>query len=129
MISNEIKHIAIDDETGRVYISTADGLCSYMSDVSEVTGEMNDDNVWAYPNPVTPDYTGTIAIRGLEYGSDVKITTASGQVVNEGICSSGTYLWNGCDKQGRRVASGVYMVCVSTSEGNKGIVTKIAIIR
>lgn len=129
LISNEIKHIAIDDETGRVYISTADGLCSYMSDVSEVMGEMNDDNVWAYPNPVTPDYTGTIAIRGLEYGSDVKITTASGQVVNEGICSSGTYLWNGCDKQGRRVASGVYMVCVSTSEGNKGIVTKIAIIR
>ncbi len=39
------------------------------------------------------------------------------------------YTWDGCDEQGRRCASGVYMVCTATSSGGKGTVCKIAIVR
>lgn len=127
--SNEVKSIAIDDRTGMVYFATLKGLSSYQSDVTHNYGELNDDNVYAYPNPVTPDFTGDITIVGLTDGAQIKILTSSGQLVSEGICSGGSYRWNGCDLNGKKVASGVYMVNVATSDGESGIVTKVAIVR
>lgn len=94
-----------------------------------VNDEMTKDNVYAYPNPVTPDYTGLITINGLTYNADVKIMNSSGKLVAEGRSNGGTFTWDGRDKKGNRVASGVYMVATATSEGKKGTVCKIAIIR
>ncbi len=126
---NEVKSIAIDENTGMVYFGTLKGLCSYKSDVTQSYGSLTDDNVYAYPNPVTPDFTGNITITGLTIGAQVKILTTSGQLVNEGTCTGGSYLWNGCDRNGKKVASGVYMVNVATAGGESGIVTKISIVR
>ena len=58
----------------------------------------------------------------------MKIVTSNGVLVNEGIAANGEYKWYGLNKDGKRVASGVYMVEVATSEGEKGVVCKIAII-
>jgi flagellar hook assembly protein FlgD len=89
---------------------------------------MTKDNVYAYPNPVTSDYSGLITIVGLSYDADVKITTSSGALVAEGRSNGGSFTWDGKDRQGRRVASGVYMVITATSKGEKGTVCKIAIL-
>ena len=43
--------------------------------------------------------------------------------------NGGTFTWDGRDRSGKRVASGVYMVATATSDGKKGTVCKIAIIR
>ena len=129
LLSNIIQSIAIDSATGEVFFGTENGLCSYMSDATQPNEEMTKDNVWAYPNPVTPDYTGPITITGLSYDADIKILAANGALVNEGRSNGGTYSWDGCDQQGRRVASGIYMVATATSDGNKGTVCKIAIVR
>ena len=129
LLSNNIESIAIDDTTGEVYIATDKGLCSYASDASGYAERLVKDNIYAYPNPVTPDYTGLITIVGLTYRSEVKIVTSSGQIVAEGTSNGGTFTWDGCDINGKRVASGVYMVMVATEEGKKGIVTKVAIVR
>jgi hypothetical protein len=61
--------------------------------------------------------------------ADVKIVSTSGQLVAQGRSNGGTFTWNGCDRSGRRVASGVYMVVTATSDGSKGTVCKIAIIK
>lgn len=127
--SDMIYDVLVDEETGIVWFATSRGLCSYQSDVTETYGDLSDDNVYAYPNPVPPSYTGDITIKGLMDGYQVTITTASGYVVNKGVCSGGSYRWNGCDQNGDRVASGVYMVLVSTNEGEKGCVTKIAMVK
>ena len=129
LLSNGIQSLAINNNTGEVYIATDKGLCSYMSDASNTNTEMTTDNVWAYPNPVKPDYTGLISITGLSFDSDVKIVSANGTLVNQGRSTGGTYTWNGCDLKGKKVASGIYMVETATSEGTKGTVCKIAIIR
>lgn len=129
LLSNTIESLAINNTTGEVFIGTDKGLCSYMSDASRPNEKMTKDNVWAYPNPVTPDYTGLITITGLSMDADVKIAGTSGTLVNEGRSNGGTYTWDGCDQKGKRVASGIYMVETATSEGNKGTVCKIAIIR
>lgn len=128
IISDKIESIAIDQKTGMVFIGTDKGLCSYQSEASVTNEDMNKDNVWAYPNPVQPDYTGMITITGLSFNADVKITTSNGVLVAQGRSTGGSFQWDGNDLKGKRVASGIYMVQTATSDGSKGTVCKIAII-
>jgi ligand-binding sensor domain-containing protein len=129
LLSNTIMSIAINPTSGEVFFGTDKGLCSYISDATATNSEMTTDNVWAYPNPVEPGYAGPITITGLSMDADVKILTANGAIINEGRSNGGTYVWDGCDQKGRRVASGIYMVATATSKGEKGTVCKIAIVR
>lgn len=129
LLSDDILSIAINQESGEVFFLADKGLSSYMSDASEPSEDMSDDDVYAYPNPVTPEYEGIITITGLSYDADVKITSSNGALIAEGRSNGGMFSWDGCDKKGRRVASGVYMVVTATSDGKSGIVSKIAIIR
>ena len=128
LLSNTVKSITINSTTGEVFFGTENGLCSYVSDATETNTEMTTENVWAYPNPVEPNYTGPITITGLSLNADIKILTTNGTIVNEGRSNGGTYVWDGCDQKGRRVASGIYMVAAATNKGEKGTVCKIAII-
>ena len=129
LLSDNIESIAIDGATGEVFFGTDMGLCSYMSDATTPNGEMTKDNVYAYPNPVKPGYTGLITVTGLSFDADVKIVTSNGVLVAEGRSTGGTFTWDGCDLDGRPVASGMYMVMTATSAGDKGTVCKIAIVR
>lgn len=129
LLSNNIESIAIDNKTGEVFFGTDKGLCSYMSDATESAIEMVKDDVYAYPNPVVSGYDGLITIVGLSMNADVKILSASGQLVAQGRSNGGTFTWNGRDRTGKRVASGVYMVATATSDGKKGTVCKIAVIK
>ncbi len=128
LLSDVVEKIVINNETGTVYIGTDKGLCSVESNASKTNDSMSKDNVWAYPNPVKPEYTGMITIVGLSYNADVKITTTNGVIVAEGRSTGGSFHWDGCDKKGKRVASGVYMVNTATESGDSGTVCKIAIV-
>jgi len=129
LITNSITSIAINQKSGEIFYLTDQGLCSYMSNASEPNTEMTEDNVYAYPNPVTPDYTGLITITGLSYDADVKITASNGALIAEGRSNGGMFTWDGCDKKGKRVVSGVYFVITATSDGKSGTVCKIAVIK
>lgn len=129
LLSDNIESIAINNTTGEVFFGTDKGLCSYMSNASKPNEKMTKDNVWAYPNPVKPDYKGLITITGLAFQADVKIVTSNGILVNQGISNGGSYTWDGRNMKGEKVASGIYMVETATNEGNQGTVCKIAIIR
>ncbi|MDE7336245.1 MAG: hypothetical protein K2N10_08060 [Muribaculaceae bacterium] len=111
-----------------VYVGTADGFAIYHS-VSAPAASSYDD-VYAYPNPVTPDYTGYITITGLMENSLVKIADAGGNPIFETRSEGGMCVWNGCDTRGHRVRSGVYFVFASqTAEGATGAaVTKIIVV-
>ena len=128
LLSNNIESLAINGQTGELFIGTEEGLCSYMTDGTVAAIEMVKDDVYAYPNPVLPGYDGLITIVGLSLDADVKILSVSGQLVAQGRSNGGTFTWNGRDVHGRRVASGIYMVATATSDGKKGTVCKIAVI-
>ena len=128
ILSDNIQYITIDDNTGRVYIGTDKGLCSYQSEVTLTNEEMDTNNVWVYPNPVTPEYTGTITITGLSFNSDVKITSSNGTLIAQGRSTGGAFSWDCKDLKGNRVASGVYMIHSAKSDGSKGTVCKVTII-
>lgn len=129
LLSNNIESIAINGKTGEVYFGTYNGLVSYISDSTTPTEDMTSSDIYAYPNPVTPDYTGLITITGLSLNADVKILTSNGVKVAEGKSNGGSFTWDGCDNKGKRVASGIYYVAAATSDGQKGNVCKIAILK
>ena len=128
LLYNNISSIAINHESGEVFFLSDNGLCSYQSNAIAPNQEMTKYNVIAYPNPVTPDFTGMVTITGLSYDADVKITTATGAIVAEGRSNGGMFNWDCRNKQGKRVASGIYMIITATSDGKKGTVGKIAVI-
>lgn len=128
LLSNTVYDICVDDNSNIVYFATERGLCSYASDATQPSEEMTKDNVYAYPNPVTPEYTGKITIVGLSFNADVKIVTSNGALVNQGRSTGGSYQWDVRDLKGKRVASGVYMVQAATETGDKGVVCRIAVV-
>lgn len=128
LLSDIVYNLAIDDNTGEVFFATSKGLCSYVSDATATYEEMTTDNVYAYPNPVEPGYDGLITVVGLSFNADVKIIAPNGALVAEGRSSGGSFTWDGTNSDGKRVASGVYMVMTAKSDGSKGTVCKIAIV-
>ena len=129
LISDNIESIAINGETGEVYFGTDQGLCSFMADATTAVNDMTKDDVYAFPNPVPSGYNGVITVRGLSRDADVKILTIFGRLVAEGRSNGGTFTWDGRDLSGRRVATGVYMIATAKSDGSKGVVAKIAVVR
>ena len=129
LLSDNINNISINHQSGEVFFLTEKGLCSYMSDATASNDKMTDNNVYAYPNPVEPGYTGLITVVGLSFDADVKILTSNGKLVAQGRSNGGTFTWDGKDMQGKSVASGIYMIATATQKGESGIVSKIAIIR
>ena len=129
LLSDNILSIAINNTTGEVFFGTDKGLCSYMSDATTPSDRPSGDNTYAYPNPVKPGYTGPITIVGLSMNADVKIVTTNGVLVAAGISNGGSFIWDGKDKSGKPVASGVYMVESADEDGNNGVVCKVAIVR
>jgi hypothetical protein len=85
-------------------------------------------DVYAYPNPVTHEYTGPIAITGLVKDADVKITDVRGQVVYKTTALGGRAIWDGNNFSGERAATGVYMVFITNADGSQKAVTKILLI-
>lgn len=129
LLSDIVLSIAIDPKSGEVFFGTEQGLCSYMSDATAPAETMDDDHVYAYPNPVDfSNYSGLITVTGLTFNADVKITNAAGFLVAEGRSNGGLFTWDGKDKKGNRVGSGVYHIMTATNDGKKGTVCKIAII-
>lgn len=126
LISNEIRDITINGETGEVFLATVNGIVSFKSTATEGQSSFND--VYAYPNPVRPGFEGTIAIKGLLRDSDVKITDVSGNLVFETTSYGGQAVWDGKTYDGYKVKSGVYLVFASSESGNSSVVTKIAVI-
>ena len=127
--SNTIESIAINNNSGEVFIGTDKGIASYMSDATSPEEKLDEKNIYAYPNPVRADYNGNISIVGLTHDCNVKIVDAAGFLIDEGNSNGGMYSWNGRNQRGEKVPSGVYYVLTYDSNGNDGVVAKILITR
>ncbi len=123
LLANNIYSIAIIPESGEVFFGTEKGLISFRGEATQ--GAPDFTQVYAFPNPVHPGYSGNITIHGLVAGSYVKITDISGNLVTEMRSLGGQAIWDGNDINGNRVSSGIYLVFSSNEDGSKKNVTKI----
>ncbi len=128
LVSNTITMVACDPKGNDVLVGTKEGLFVYSSDASPAAEDYSE--IYAYPNPVRPEYSGSITIKGLMDDSLVKIADVQGNVIWNGRSEGGLAVWDGCDAAGNRVRSGVYMVYASqnASGSSSGAVTKIVVI-
>lgn len=124
--SDNILSIAIQESTGEVFFGTSEGLVSYMSDASQP--EETFDNLYVYPNPVSPTYKGYITIKGVMSNTIVRILDANGNLVKIMESTGGSAIWDGTNAQGNRVASGIYTIICNTSDGQSKGVTKVLIL-
>lgn len=125
--SNNINDIEIDGVTGEVFFATDKGLVSFKGTSTKPQDDLS--NVYVYPNPVRPEFSGTIKIAGLTDKAIVKITDIEGNLVFETTSSGGTIEWDTTAFGKYKVASGVYMIFVSAEDGIETTVKKVMIIR
>jgi len=131
LFDNTIIDLAYNDLNGSMLIATSKGLMSFRT-ITSTGGDKHRGDIYAFPNPVRPEYNGLIAIKGFARDSNIKITDINGQLIHETTAQGGQAIWDGFDYNGRRAASGVYLVFASTTddfEEPKTIVTKILLVK
>jgi hypothetical protein len=126
LLSDNILDIEINDNTGEVFIATEKGLVSYKGDA--IHGSKYNGPLYAFPNPVPPNFEGEIGIKGLTDNAEVKITDITGNLVYETFANGGMASWDGKDLSGRKVQTGVYLVLASNTDGTSTDITKILFI-
>jgi hypothetical protein len=124
--SNSIVDVAVNNKTGEVFVATDAGLVSYRGSASVTDGTPSCAQV--SPNPVRPEFMGTVGISGVANDAEVRITDVAGHLVYSTRAAGGTVTWNLADTDGRRVRSGVYLVLTSDANGKNTCVSKVAVL-
>ena len=125
--TNSVTDIKVDKQTGKVYFVTLDGVMVYQGDVLNVNENFGE--VLVYPNPVVyANYKGNVRIRGLAEKTNIRITDAAGNLVHQAVAKGGYYEWNLNNQRGVRVASGIYFVLMTNSDGTDTATAKIAVV-
>ena len=127
LFSNKVLDIEMNDVTGEVFFATEKGIMSMRSESTQ--GNTDFSEVLVFPNPVKPDYSGPITIKGLITDAVVKITDVSGNLIYETVALGGQAVWDGKSFDGQKAHTGVYLVFCSDQEGTISHVTKLLFIR
>ncbi len=125
--SNNINDIDINGKTGEVFFATTKGMVSFKGTSTSAKDDLN--SVYVYPNPVRPEFEGTVKISGLLDKAHVKIADIEGNLVYETIAEGGTIEWDTRAFGKYKVASGVYMIFISAEDGVETKVKKVMIVR
>ena len=124
--SNRIVDVKVNDKTGEVWVATDAGVVAYRGSATITEGDPKCTAV--FPNPVRPDFAGTVGITGLANNGLVKITDVAGHLVYATKANGGAVTWNLTNPDGQRVRSGVYLVLSSDADGKNGCISKIAVL-
>ena len=125
--SDNINDIEIDGVSGEVFFASDKGMVSFLGTSTKPSDSLSD--VFVYPNPVRPNFVGTVKISGLTDKANVKITDIEGNLVYEATSSGGTIEWDTKAFGKHKVASGVYMIFVASEDALDSTVKKVMIIR
>lgn len=124
--SNRIVDVKVNNKTGEVWVATDAGVVAYRGSATVTEGTPRCTAV--FPNPVRPDFQGTVGISGLANNALVKITDVAGHLVYATTATGGTITWNLTMPDGQRVRSGIYLVLSSDADGKNGCVSKVAVL-
>jgi Two component regulator propeller len=125
--SNSVLDLEINGTTGEVFMASNKGMVSFKGIATTASNSL--ENAFVYPNPVRPEFNGTVKISGLLDKTNVKITDIEGGLVFETTSEGGTIEWDTTAFGKYKVASGVYMIFLSGSDGEETKVKKVMIVR
>ncbi len=129
LLSDNIESLAIDAQNGIVYVGTEQGLTSFETPFLKPLESF--DKLFVFPNPfIVKDNSKVLVIDGLIKDCDIKILSITGNLVAEFSSPGGrTAYWDGLDKNGKLVNSGVYIIVAFDQEGNSVTTGKVAVLR
>ncbi len=138
LVDNSVEAVYVDNKTSEALIGTERGLSVYRGSFAEIQPDFK--TMVAGPNPfIIGREPAKFTIKNLESNSTVKIFTLSGRLVRElapggqlsdgGLqIDGGRAFWDGKDRTGALVASGIYVYFAFTQE-KASQAGKIAVIR
>ena len=128
LVSDDIRSIAFDQKRGIVYFATEKGLSSL--EVFPVQAARTMTSLEVGPNPFVVPSVIPLTIRNLAAESTIKILSTNGTLVCEFKAQGGgRAFWDGRNKQGDVVQSGIYFVVAYTENGTQTSTGKIAVVR
>jgi ligand-binding sensor domain-containing protein len=128
ILDDKINSIVVNNKNGKAYFGTLKGLSALKTNAVEPLTAF--DKIICSPNPFVLPSAVNLNIEGLVESSTIKILTLDGQVVIEFDSPGGKIAqWNGLNKSGKNVPTGIYVVAAYTKDGGKVGLGKVAIIR
>jgi hypothetical protein len=124
LYSNSVSSVAVDGSTGEVFFATQLGIQTYRE---SATTSGNFENISVFPNPVPPRYDGVVGISGVADQAEIIITDIAGNKVFETKSNGGQATWNVSDFNDNRVATGIYLIYATSSDGTASGVAKILV--
>jgi len=127
LLSNIIYDISFNDINGKVYFSTEYGISILKSPFSVTNSKL--DKILISPQPYVIPNNEYMYVRNLISGSNVKIVSLSGNILNEFKLDYNENIlkWDGRDKNNKLLSTGIYYI--SSYKNGNAINSKIAIVR
>lgn len=122
--SKNVIDLAIDANSGEIFVLTQNGLLSYRTNSSEPSENFS--SIKIFPNPVRPDFQGVLTVSGLRENTAIKITDTAGRLIYETKSNGGTASW---DLQNLQVATSIYIIFCIAEDGSESFVGKVAVLR
>jgi ligand-binding sensor domain-containing protein len=129
LLSDVIQSLAINENTGTVYVVTDKGLVSVKT--SSVKPKESFSGLQVFPSPFKlKNGSNQLTIDGLIADTDIKIISISGKLVRQFSSPGGRVaFWDGRDDGGNLVSSGIYIIVAYDKEGNNIAAGKVAVLR
>jgi ligand-binding sensor domain-containing protein len=128
LLADDVRSIAIDQKRGIAYFGTEQGLSSLA--IEPVQTNQSYSQLEVGPNPFILPSGQPLTIRNLVAVSTIKIMTVSGFVVTQFEAQGGgRAFWDGRDKNGAFVSSGIYFIVAFAENGSQTVTGKVAVIR
>jgi hypothetical protein len=137
LVGNFVTAIAFNTNTGDAWIGTTTGLSRFRTPFTEPKPDLS--QLKGYPNPFLLDeQTGTCSsqtgfhITNLAEKSGVRIYNVAGELIRDYPAEEvpgAQVCWNGRDKSGRLVPSGVYLFVAFVESSGASAVGKVAVVR
>lgn len=126
LASNAVFSIAIDGTTGRAYFGTDNGLSSAQTLSVPASASFG---LRCYPQPFVPQQDPELVVDGLAGNATVKVSTLDGILIRSiPANNSRTVVWDGRNRQGQLVESGVYIISAySATIGSSAAIKAIVI--
>ena len=128
LLANDVRSIAIDQKRGIAYFGTEQGLSSLT--IEPVQTNQSYSHLEVGPNPFILPSDQPLTIRNLVAVSTIKVMTVSGFVVTQFEAQGGgRAFWDGRDKNGAFVSTGIYFIIAFAENGSQTVTGKVAVIR
>jgi len=130
LVSSHVTCFAFDENTGRVYIGTTNGLSCLETPYSKP--QINLDNVTAGPNPFLIKDNSKFLLLKLSENVSIKFLTTDGMLVRNVLADDilgSVYEWDGRNDDGDPVSSGIYLYLIYNEETGISKVGKFAVVR